>query len=203
MTEQDFLDIAAYFAANGIKIPDLPAAGALTGSELLEAVQGSSSVKLTAAQIAALVTIPSGVQSVTGGAVDNTDPANPVVNVESGTWTPTVSDISGAATVDILGVSTYQKIGNLITDTCRITVQFDVGQISETFNLDLAIPPNANFINARQVSCIYSIESSIPEIDSVSIQSLAASKLTAIPITMNATGLELIFVCQRTYQYTV
>jgi hypothetical protein len=121
----------------------------------------------------------------------------------SGTWTPTVSDIAGAATVEILGISTYQRIGNLITDTCRIIVQFDAGQSTDTFNLDLAIPPAANFINARQVTAIYSITSSIPEVDAINIQSLAASKLTAIPITGNGTALLITFVCQRTYQYTV
>jgi hypothetical protein len=121
----------------------------------------------------------------------------------SGTWTPTVSDIAGAATVEILGISTYQRIGNLITDNCRISVQLDTGQSSETFNLDLAVPPAANFINARQVTAIYSIESSIPEVDAISIQSLTGSKLTAIPIIGNGTALLITFVCQRTYQYTV
>jgi hypothetical protein len=121
----------------------------------------------------------------------------------SGTWTPTVSDIAGAATVEILGISTYQRIGNLITDNCRISVQLDTGQSSETFKLDLAIPPAANFINARQVTAIYSIESSIPEVDAISIQSFTGSKLTAIPIIGNGTALLITFVCQRTYQYTV
>lgn len=123
--------------------------------------------------------------------------------VSSGTWTPTISDISGLSTVTILGISTYQRIGNLITDTCRIIVQFDVGEDTDSFRLDLAIPPDANFINARQVLDIYSITSLIPEVDSILIQSFTGSKLTAIPITMNATGSELSFICQRTYQYIV
>lgn len=39
-----------------ITIPQLPAAIALTGSEQLEAVQNSTSVRVTASQIAALAT---------------------------------------------------------------------------------------------------------------------------------------------------
>jgi hypothetical protein len=123
--------------------------------------------------------------------------------VSSGTWTPVISNIEGAATVDILGVSTYQKIGNLITDNCRIIVQFDTGQSTETFKLDLAIPPAANFINARQVTAIYSITSPVAEVGTINIQSFTGSKLTAIPIIMNSTALELTFICQRIYQYTI
>lgn len=64
------------------KITELTVAGPLTGDELLETVQGGVNKKTTAQEIADLAG-PSGVITVTGSTVDNTDPANPVVNAAS------------------------------------------------------------------------------------------------------------------------
>lgn len=62
------------------KISELTAAGALTGAELVEAVQNGQNVKTTTQDIADLGGGGGGsVQSVTGSGVDNTDPNNPIV----------------------------------------------------------------------------------------------------------------------------
>lgn len=65
--------------ANDKKISQLGLAGGLDGTELVPVVKGGVTVQTTAQDIADLST--SGVQSVTGSNVDNTDPNNPVVNV--------------------------------------------------------------------------------------------------------------------------
>lgn len=65
------------------KISELPdAIVPLSGSEILEMVQGGVNKAVTAQAIANLLP-PGVVQSVTGSTVDNTDPQNPIVNAAS------------------------------------------------------------------------------------------------------------------------
>lgn len=66
------------------KISELTAAGALTGTELVEVVQSGANVQTTTQDIADLGGGGGGgVQSVTGDMVDNTDPDNPVLSFPS------------------------------------------------------------------------------------------------------------------------
>lgn len=81
-----------------LKISELTAAGALTGAELVEAVQGGVNVRTTTQDIANLGGGGSGVQSVTGDGVDNTDPDNPVLTF------PTPGDIGAIQSSDVVGV---------------------------------------------------------------------------------------------------
>ena len=62
------------------KISAMPTASALTGSELVEVVQGGDNKKTTTQDIADLGGGGS-VASVTGDGVDNTDPANPIIDL--------------------------------------------------------------------------------------------------------------------------
>lgn len=179
MTEQDFLDIAAYFAANGIKIPDLPDAGALTGAEQLEAVQGGTSVKLTTAQIAALVPSP-------------TLPT-------SGTWEPEITGQVGAAAISVIGTSRYSQIGSVVTDICRLSIEMDTGQSLEEFNLSCAVLPATNFASARDIISIWSAVSAISEFDTVNIGAVSGQKYGVVAVAMNGTAIESEFVFQRTY----
>lgn len=65
------------------KISELTAAGALTGTELVEVVQGGVNKQTTTQDIADLGGGGGGgtVESVTGDGVDNTDPDNPVIDL--------------------------------------------------------------------------------------------------------------------------
>lgn len=77
------------------KISELTAAGALTGTELVEVVQGGVNKQTTTQDIADLGGGGAGtVESVTGDGVDNTDPDNPVLSF------PTTTDI-GAIPVKV------------------------------------------------------------------------------------------------------
>ena len=117
----------------------------------------------------------------------------------SGTWTPTVSGIVGAATVDIIGVSRYFQIGNTAVDTCTVYIIFDTLQITETFFIDMAIPPSSNFANAAQVLPIQSFKTPSSEVDSCTIKSASGAKTTQVEVKMNGAGLNSIFTIQRTY----
>ena len=77
-----------------LKISELPASDALTGSELVEVVQGGINKRTTPQAIADLST---GVQSIVAGTnvtVDDTDPANPIVSA-SGGGAGTVESVTG------------------------------------------------------------------------------------------------------------
>lgn len=83
-----------------LKISELTAAGALTGAELVEAVQGGVNVQTTTQDIANLGGGGGSgtVESVTGDGVDNTDPDNPVLTF------PTPGDIGAIQSSDVVGV---------------------------------------------------------------------------------------------------
>ena len=117
----------------------------------------------------------------------------------SGTWTPTISGIVGAATVEVFGTSRYFRIGNTVVDTCKINVVFDTGQSSEKFFVDMAIPPASNFANAAQVLPIQTPQSPSSEIDTITIRSQNGTKTTQVEMAMNGTALDCTFTVQRTY----
>lgn len=68
-----------------------------------------------------------GVASVTGTAVDNADPFNPVINsvVSSGTWTQTFSVFSGCVVDATLITAYYSKIDTIVTATINASVDLD------------------------------------------------------------------------------
>jgi hypothetical protein len=74
-----------------------------------------------------------GVQSVTGTAVDNTDPVNPVINsvVESGTWTPTF-DSGTPGMSNVTSVSAYYSaIANIVTCSIRLSCDLDFSTFTD------------------------------------------------------------------------
>ena len=117
----------------------------------------------------------------------------------SGTWTPTISGIVGAATVEVIGTSHYFRIGNMVVDTCEINVIFDTGQSMDTFFVDMAIPPASNFANAVQVLPIQSFKSPSSDVDTITIRSQNGAKTTQVEMLMNGTALDCTFTVQRTY----
>lgn len=70
-----------------VKISELPVGTTLTGTEEIPMTQSGATVKMTAQDIADLVSPSAGVSSVVAGSgisVDNTDPSNPVISATGG-----------------------------------------------------------------------------------------------------------------------
>ncbi len=114
---------------SNIQIPNLPATASVSGTDLLEAVQSGTSVKVTAAQIGTYVqtnffgsTLPvnrggTGATSLTGYVKGNgTSPMTAIANVP-------LSDVSGAGTAASKNLAvgtvapTSPSIGDLWVDT--------------------------------------------------------------------------------------
>ena len=115
-----------------------------------------------------------------------------VVSVESlipssGTWTPVVSNVTGAATVTIpSGQSYYTKVGNIVTETFEISVEMDALQTEETFNVSTAILRATDFPDTKGIRGTWSlIETAISSIDNVTIVSAESTKLIEVTITTN------------------
>lgn len=90
-----------------------------------------------------------GVETVRGGLVDNTDPANPVVSVQDGAWTPSVSATNDAAVV--VSAAYYQYSGGSL---CHFSILFDVEMDAAQSSTDITIsdlPIPTTFTNGRQV----------------------------------------------------
>lgn len=80
---------------NGVKITELPAGSAPTGTELIEAVQGGQSVSLTVNQVSSGGVGVTSVVAGTNVTVDNTDPQNPIVSASGGGGGGTWGSITG------------------------------------------------------------------------------------------------------------
>jgi len=158
-----------------------------------------SATELTAT--AMLEGTDSGTGSITAGQWGNYDLDGDVFTptATSGTWTPIITGIVGAATVDIIGTSRYTQIGDTVTDVCAINVIMDAGQSLEEFDISMAVLPATNFANSIAVQAMWSATASISEYDTVEIRSTVATKLTHCSVTMNGTEINATFVMQRTY----
>jgi len=162
-------------------------------------VFGKSATELTAT--AMLEGTDSGTGSITAGQWGNYDLDADVFTptATSGTWTPIITNIGGAATVDIIGVSRYTQIDDAVTDVCTINVVMDAGQSLEEFDISMAVLPDTNFANSAAVQALWSAKTAISEFDAVEIRSTGATKLTHCSVTMNGTEINATFVMQRTY----
>jgi hypothetical protein len=119
--------------------------------------------------------------------------------MSSGTWTPVITGIVGAATIDIVGTSRYFKINDMVVDTCRFSIEMAAAQTSETFNLSCAVEPSTNFASARDIISIWSSVLSMPDVDVISVGAVSAQKYGVVSVTMNTAELISEFVVQRTY----
>jgi hypothetical protein len=88
----------------------------------------------------------SGVSSVSGTAVDNTDPANPVITtplVEYGRYTPTFSSLSGISAIDVpLSANlNYHRIGQSVTVYGMVEIDHDGG----AWSVEVDVPFGTSF----------------------------------------------------------
>jgi len=114
--------------------------------------------------ITALQEVPpgSGIASVTGDIVDNTDPLNPIISIatdgsltgagnpddklslavsySSGTWTPTIDN-----ELVIFQSGYYSVIGDIVTASFTGTFTLEVGFSTADFNFTVPVNPNGTF----------------------------------------------------------
>jgi hypothetical protein len=119
--------------------------------------------------------------------------------VSSGTWTPVISNQSGTATIDIIGTSRYSIINGICTDLCRLEIEMDTGQTLEEFNITCAVEPSTNFVSARDITPIWSAQSSILDFDYVTIGAVNGEKYAIIGIETTSAAVQIEIVVQRTY----
>ena len=118
----------------GTRVPTLSPNSIIRAGIPLSDNFNASDVAITVESLLALVP-PSGggVQSVTGTAVDNTDPANPIINsvVDDGTWTPTF-DSGTAGMSNVSSISAYYSSnGNIVTCSIRLSCDLDFSTFSD------------------------------------------------------------------------
>lgn len=117
----------------------------------------------------------------------------------NGTWTPVITNQVGAAAIDVVGISRYTQIEDIVTDFCRLSVVMDTGQSLEEFNLSCAIEPATNFATTRDIMSLWSAQTAISEFDQVSIGAVGSQKYGVVSITMNGTAITAEIFVQRTY----
>jgi hypothetical protein len=119
--------------------------------------------------------------------------------VSSGTWTPVITNQTGAATINVIGTSRYSIINGICTDLCRVSVEMDTGQTIEEFNITCAVEPSTNFVSARDIIPIWSTPTSILDIDYISIGAVSGEVYGVIGIELTSAALTIEIIVQRTY----
>jgi hypothetical protein len=124
-----------------------------------------------------------GVETVTGFLVDNDDPANPVVSIPQGTFTPTVSNIQAADDVTVTACW-YVDYGTVVSYRIGFDMQLSTGEVNGIFEIDVPVP--SNFANGRQANAV-SNNGVNAECLSVTASSSAPNTI-AISVIGNASG---------------
>lgn len=128
-----------------------------------------------------------GVETVTGGLVDNTDPANPVVSAPDGTWTPSVSATNDA----VVNASSAYYIytgGSVCQFSISFQIELGVGEIQTTITVgDLPVP--STFTTSRQA--IIAATGAFDNLSSIGVQT-NVSNLEIAVVSPNA-GASLAF----------
>jgi hypothetical protein len=119
--------------------------------------------------------------------------------LDSGTWTPVISNQSGTATINVIGTSRYSIINGICTDLCRLSVEMDTGQTLEDFNITCAVEPLTNFVSARDIIPIWSTFLVFSDINSINIGAVGAEKYAIIAIETTSAAVQIEFIVQRTY----
>lgn len=63
-----------------------------------------------------------------------------IVDIESGTWTPTFSDFVGALTAATLESATYLRIGNIVTCAIWFSIYYDFSSPTTSGEFDFTYP---------------------------------------------------------------
>jgi hypothetical protein len=147
----------------------------------------------------------SGIESVTGDIVDNTDPLNPVINVatdstltgtgspdnklrvavsySAGTWVPTIDN-----ELVIFQLGYYSVIGDIVTASFTGTFTLPVGGSQADFNFTLPIDPTNNFDSLYDVVGLINLHNTNIQIAQQRINSNVGEKTCSARIRVNAAG---------------
>jgi hypothetical protein len=120
----------------------------------------------------------------------------------SGTWTPVISNVAGAATVTIpSGPSYYTRVGDIVTEAFDVSCAMDTLQTTETFNVSTAILRDTDFADDKSVRGTWSVfETNLSDITFISIASESPTKLISITIDTIANANVTI---QLNHQYSL
>jgi hypothetical protein len=119
--------------------------------------------------------------------------------VSSSTWTPVITGIVGAATINIVGTSRYFKINDMVVDTCRFSIEMAAAQTTESFNLSCAVEPSTNFTSARDIISIWSSVSDMNEFETINSGAVSGQKYGVVSVTLNTAEITSEIIIQRTY----
>jgi len=93
-----------------------------------------------------------GVASVTGDAVDNTDPANPVIDIASGVFTPAYNDLVRITASIFIYSGAWTRIGENVSFGTQLTGSLSLAQTSGSFTITL--PEIVNNLGNDNISFI-------------------------------------------------
>jgi hypothetical protein len=122
--------------------------------------------------------------------------------LDSGTYTPVVSNIALGGSVEVEGSSFYQKIGNIVMCSFRIKMIPNTGNDGERFQLTLPIEPSANFAANNLVNGAMTMYvGTFGDINECNIKSKSATK--NLDITINTTAIDLEVAVSIHVQYSI
>jgi hypothetical protein len=151
----------------------------------------------------------SGIASVQGGTnitVDDTDPLNPIVNAvlnaQSGTYSPTISEVVNDIMVEP-NVATYIKVGGIATVSVQLSIIMD--EFQNTGSFEVSLPVASNFTSQKQCFGLLQWSYSggnMNVIDSLSIGANLTNNTCQIDIGTVDNGQSLQF-CTLQIQYEI
>jgi len=147
----------------------------------------------------------SGITSVTGDIVDNTDPLNPIIGIatdgtllgtgstedkirlavlySSGTWVPTIDN-----ELVIFQSGYYSVIGDIVTASFTGTFTLEVGFSTADFNFTLPIDPTYNFDSLYDVVGLINLHNTNSQIIQQRINSNVGAMTCNARVRVNAAG---------------
>ena len=181
----------------GVTIPDLPNAGALTGSEPFETVQDGISVKTTADGIKKFVGAVTGITSTDGSIdIDLADPSAPDLSIPSGAFTPTISNETDCTAECLRAL--YSRSGNVVTVSYYLSIGLDPLITSGGFNVSLPIP--STFASPRDAfGVIGPISDPFSLLVAPTISADTVENEISMTIQLSTSGASLTFVANIQY----
>lgn len=103
----------------------------------------------------------------------------------SGTYTPTISDITSGSTVTVLGEGFWQNIAGIVNGSFLVRVE--LASSSELFYFDMPVIPTNNFATSYDVLSSWSTRTPTDEYSEIAIQAESTTKTAAVSITAAGT----------------
>jgi hypothetical protein len=108
-----------------------------------------------------------------------------ISNATSGTYVPTISDITSGSAVTVLGDGFWQNIGGLVNGV--VMIRIELASATEVFRFDMPVIPTNNFADGYGVVSSWSTRTPTDEYSEIAIQAESATKTTSVSITAAGT----------------